>query len=206
MKHISVTDTTIRQAGKAAGYTLSFREKIELAKILDRLGVSVIELHAVENPKIDSLLIKSVASAVKESAVCVPVALDPASVSLVWAALREAKHPRIQVPAPVSAVQMEYLAGKKPAAMLEAIRQTVAAARAVCEDVEFLADDATRADPAFLAEALQTTADELIEHVLIVREDEYRLPEPVFVEVRLDQRAHTHLLPEIPDLARLNLL
>ena len=146
MKHISVTDTTIRQAGKAAGYTLSFREKIELAKLLDRLGVSVIELHAVENPKIDSLLIKSVASAVKESAVCVPVALDPASVSLVWAALREAKHPRIQVPAPVSAVQMEYLAGKKPAAMLEAIRQTVAAARAVCEDVEFLADDATRAD------------------------------------------------------------
>lgn len=130
MKHISVTDTTIRQAGKAAGYTLSFREKIELAKLLDRLGVSVIELHAVENPKIDSLLIKSVASAVKESAVCVPVALDPASVSLVWAALREAKHPRIQVPAPVSAVQMEYLAGKKPAAMLEAIRQTVAAARA----------------------------------------------------------------------------
>ena len=155
MKHISVTDTTIRQAGKAAGYTLSFREKIELAKLLDRLGVSVIELHVVENPKIDSLLIKSVASAVKESAVCVPVALDPASVSLVWAALKEAKHPRIQVPAPVSAVQMEYLAGKKPAAMLEAIRQTVAAARAVCEDVEFLADDATRADPAFLAEALQ---------------------------------------------------
>lgn len=98
MKHISVTDITIRQAGKAAGYTLSFREKIELAKLLDRLGVSVIELHAVENPKIDSLLIKSVASAVKESAVCVPVALDPASVSLVWAALKEAKHPRIQSP------------------------------------------------------------------------------------------------------------
>ncbi|MFQ9828417.1 MAG: hypothetical protein ACLRXP_17985 [Oscillospiraceae bacterium] len=113
MKHISVTDTTIRQAGKAAGYTLSFREKIELAKLLDRLGVSVIELHAVENPKIDSLLIKSVASAVKESAVCVPVALDPASVSLVWAALRETKHPRIQVPAPVSAVQMEYPRGQK---------------------------------------------------------------------------------------------
>ena len=157
MKHISVTDTTIRQAGKAAGYTLSFREKIELAKLLDRLGVSVIELHAVENPKIDSLLIKSVASAVKESAVCVPVALDPASVSLVWAALKEAKHPRIQVPAPVSAVQMEYLAGKKPAVSKASQRYFLsAAARSVCEDVEFLADDATRADPAFLAEALQT--------------------------------------------------
>ena len=154
MKHMCITDMTIRQAGKAAGYTLSFREKIELAKLLDRLGVSAIELHAVENPKIDSLLIKSVASAVKTSAVSVPVALTQQSVETVWNALKEAKHPRIQVPAPVSAVQMEYLAGKKPAAMLEAISQTVAAAKAVCEDVEFLADDATRADPAFLYEAL----------------------------------------------------
>lgn len=115
-------------------------------------GVSVIELHAVENPKIDSLLIKSVASAVKESAVCVPVALDPASVSLVWAALREAKHPRIQVPAPVSAVQMEYLGGKKPAAMLEAIRQTVAAARAwTARTWNSSRTTPARADPAFLA-------------------------------------------------------
>ena len=154
MKHMCITDMTIRQAGKAAGYTLSFREKIELAKLLDRLGMSAIELHAVENPKIDSLLIKSVASAVKTSAVSVPVALTQQSVETVWNALKEAKHPRIQVPAPVSAVQMEYLAGKKPAAMLEAISQTVAAAKAVCEDVEFLADDATRADPAFLYEAL----------------------------------------------------
>ena len=98
-----ITDMTIRQAGKAAGYTLSFREKIELAKLLDRLGVSAIELHAVENPKIDSLLIKSVASAVKTSAVSVPVALTQQSVETVWNALKEAKHPRIQVPAPVSA-------------------------------------------------------------------------------------------------------
>ena len=166
MKHISVTDTTIRQAGKAAGYTLSFREKIELAKLLDRLGVSVIELHAVENPKIDSLLIKSVASAVKESAVCVPVALDPASVSLVWAALKEAKHPRIQVPAPVSAVQMEYLAGKKPAAMLEAIRETVAAARAagaagvtVCDAAGSMLPDAFGSFVRGIYEAVPQTKD-----------------------------------------------
>ena len=76
MKHMCITDMTIRQAGKAAGYTLSFREKIELAKLLDRLGVSAIELHAVENPKIDSLLIKSVASAVKTSAVSTPSASE----------------------------------------------------------------------------------------------------------------------------------
>ena len=154
MRNIYITDMTIQQAGKTAGYTLSFREKIEMAKLLDRLGVSAIELHSVENPKIDSLLIKSVASAVKTSVISVPVELNKQSVDTVWNALKEAKHPRIQVPAPVSAVQMEYLAGKKPAAMLEAISNTVAAAKSVCNDVEFLADDATRADPSFLYEAL----------------------------------------------------
>lgn len=159
MKHISIADMTIRQAGKAAGYTLSFREKIELAKVLDRLGVDVIELQAVENPKIDHLLIKSIASAVSGSAVCVPVALSEQSVAQSWASVQLAKHPRLQVPAPLSAVQMEYLAGKKPAAMLAAITETIRAARAVCADVEFLADDATRADPAFLYEAIQAAID-----------------------------------------------
>ena len=38
LKHMCITDMTIWQAGKAAGYTLSFREKIELAKLLDRLA------------------------------------------------------------------------------------------------------------------------------------------------------------------------
>ena len=157
MKQISITDVTIKQAGKAAGYSLSFREKIELAKLLDKLGVNVIELPPVANPKIDSLLIKSIASAVQQSAVAVPVGLCAEGVAPVWAALCEAKQPRLQVAAPVSAVQMEYLAGKKPAAMLNAITETVAACKSVCADVEFLADDATRADPAFLYETIQAS-------------------------------------------------
>lgn len=156
MRNISITDITIRQSGKAAGYSLSFREKIELAKLLDRLGVSVIELHPIENEKIDSLLIKSVASAVKESTVSVPVALSEQGVAVVWNALREARRPRLQVAAPVSAVQMEYLAGKKPDAMLQAIDETIRACRARCSDVEFAALDATRADAAFIRQSIQT--------------------------------------------------
>ncbi len=155
MRQISITDVTIRQASKAAGYTLSFREKIELAKLLARAGVSVIELPPVEHVKIDSLLIKSVASAVTQSAVSVPVALSTEGVETVWAALKEAKCPRLQVAAPVSAVQMEYLAGKKPAAMQKAVAATVAACREKCGNVEFMADDATRADPAFLYDILR---------------------------------------------------
>ncbi|MBQ7096087.1 MAG: hypothetical protein IJN80_06550 [Clostridia bacterium] len=147
MKQIRISDVTMRQA---AGELLSFREKIELAKLLDHLGVSVIELEGVGDSRTDALRVKSIAAAVKNSVVAVPVALKQGNVDTVWNALKSAKHPRLQVFAPISSVQMEYLYHKKPEAMLEEIRQNVAACSALCEDVEFVADDATRSDPAFL--------------------------------------------------------
>lgn len=152
MNEIRISDITMKQTG--ADVSLSFREKIELSKLLDKLGVSVIELEPIEQSKIDSLRIKSVAAAVQNSIVAVPVALNDESVQLTWNALKEAKKARLQVCAPVSPVQMEYLFHKKPDGMLAAISDTIRACCQLCQDVEFVADDATRSDPAFLYEAV----------------------------------------------------
>lgn len=152
MKQIRISDVTMKQTG--ADISLSFREKIELSKLLDKLGVTVIELEPLVQAKIDALRIKSVAAAVKNSILAVPVALDPENVRLTWNALKEAKKPRLQVCAPVSSVQMEYLFHKKPEAMIRAVCQTIADCCALCSDVEFVADDATRSDPAFLYEII----------------------------------------------------
>ena len=153
MKTIKLSDITMKQV--ADGFSLSFKEKIELAKLLDKLGVAVIELEEIQNPRIDSLRIKSIAAAVTNSTVAVPVQLTQEGPSQVWAALQQAKHPRLQVCGAVSAVQMEYLYHKKPDAMQAAIADTVKACKVLCSDVEFLADDATRADPAFLAQTVK---------------------------------------------------
>ena len=79
MNCIRISDITMKQPG----LSLSFKEKLELSKLLDKLGVSVIALEPVENVKIDSLLIKSIASAVKESAISVPVELNNESVIII---------------------------------------------------------------------------------------------------------------------------
>ena len=150
MNKIKISDVTMKQSGK--DLALSFREKIELAKLLDKLDVAVIELEGIRSAKIDGLRIKSIASAVQSSMVAVPVQLSTESVEETWNALSVAKHPRLQVCAPVSSVQMEYLYHKKPDAMLQLVADTVARCKAVCSDVEFVADDATRSDPAFLAQ------------------------------------------------------
>ena len=152
MNQIKISDVTLKQSAQA----LSFREKIELAKLLDKLNVSAIELEGIHNSRVDSLRIKSIASVVCDSIVAVPVQLNAESVAETWKALADARHPRLQVVASVSSVQMEYLFHKKPDAMLAAVEETVKACRACCADVEFIADDATRADSAFLYKALDT--------------------------------------------------
>ena len=158
MKQIKISDVTMKQT--AGDFSLSFKEKIELAKLLDRLGVSAIELEGISNARVDALRVKSVATAVKDSVVAVPVQLNPESVQQTWNALSQAKHPRLQVCAPVSPVQMEYLFHKKPDAMLAAIRQTVENCCRCCGDVEFIADDATRSDESFLFDAVNAAIEE----------------------------------------------
>ncbi len=155
MRKIVISDATMKQTSE--DLRLTFKEKIELTKLLDKIGVDLIELDGITDLRVDSLLIKSIASAVNNSRIAVPVELvDDESIERTWAALKNAKNPRLQVCASTSAVQIEYLFHKKPDAMLEAISRTVTACRALCPDVEFVAEDATRSESDFLAKAVET--------------------------------------------------
>ena len=156
MRKIRISDMTMAQDTKA--FSLSFREKIELGKLLDGLGTDVIELEPIRDGRTDALRVKSIAAAVKNSTVAVPV-LPEQTAETVWNALKLAAHPRLQVCVPVSPVQMEYLYHKKAEAVLRAVTEQLTACRALCADVEFLADDATRAEPEFLAAVLAAAID-----------------------------------------------
>lgn len=155
MREIFISDITMKEAGKSADFNLSFKEKIELAKLLDRLNVSVIEVSPIENVKTDSLLIKSVAAVVENSTLAVPVLLTEESVDRAYEAVKDAKKYRLQIRVPVSPVQMEYVCHMKPEAVLAAIYNAITYAASRCDEVEFIAYDAARAESDFLAEALE---------------------------------------------------
>ena len=201
MRQIFLSDITMKQPVETGGIAFSFREKIELAKLLDRVGVPVIETAPIVNRRTDSLLIKSLSSAVRDSVIATPLSLmEEDSAAVTWSALKEARKARLQVIAPVSTVQMEYICRMKPAAVLEQVRTQVAAAKAVCNEVEFVAEDAGRSEPEFLrkiaAAAVEAGAsivticdtagnllpEEFYASVKAVRED---LPEPVRLGVKI---------------------
>lgn len=155
MKHITIIDTTLcRQNG-----TYTFKEKLEIARQLERLGVDVVELPAIVDHKADTLLTRTVASFVKNSVLSVAAGISAESVSAAAEALQKAAHPRIRIEVPVSPVGMEYTCHKKAPAMLDAIRAAVANAKQAVADVEFCAVDATRAEGDFLREVIDAAVE-----------------------------------------------
>ena len=154
MKKIKISDVTLREDAKN-GF-LSFKEKVNLAKKLDRLCVDIIETAKISNAKTDILFLHTIAPLLTKSIISCPVDLSEESVEAAYSALAEAKKFRLKVSAPVSSVQMEYLCGKKPDAMLEIIEKVIKKCVSLCDDVEFSALDATRSEPEFLYKAVKT--------------------------------------------------
>lgn len=185
MRSIYLSDITMSMPARTGGYDLSFREKIEVAKLLDRVGIQVIETAAIKDKRTDSLLIKSIASAVKGGTVAVPLILtEKDTVKTTWNALKEAKKPRLQVVAPVSTVQMEYISRMKPAAIVKKIAKLTEEAKAVCSDVEFVAWDAGRSETDFLKEAINAAVEAGATEVTLCDTAGNLLPEEFYDRVR----------------------
>ena len=155
MNRIQIADTTLCPQGN----TYSFKEKLEIARQLEKLHVDIIELPEITGGKTDTLLVRTISAFVKDSILSVAAGSTAQSIEDAAAALGNAKNARIRIELPLSPVGMEYTAHKKPAAMLEWITKAVSTAAEKCADVEFCAVDATRADADYLKKAIAAAVD-----------------------------------------------
>lgn len=134
----------------------SFKEKIEIARQLEKLGVSAIEISEMENIKTDTLLVKTMAYFVKNGVISLAATPTKQGIDDAAIALATANKGRIRIELPVSVVGMEYNCHKKPDKMLVMIKDLVSYAKTKVNDVEFVAVDATRAEVEFLKTAIST--------------------------------------------------
>ena len=148
MKNIKIADRTLCTEDSQ----FSFKEKIEVARLLERLGADTIEIHEITNFRTDALFVRTVAAFAKNSVISVCGGMTEESIENAAAALKPVNHPRIRIELPVSTVGMEYSCHKKAPKMAEFVSGLVSAAKAKCGSVEFCALDATRADAEFVFE------------------------------------------------------
>ena len=153
MKQIQLIDTTLIKAAELRKSALSFKEKLDTANSADRLRVDAIELPPVSGGKADLLFNKTVSASVK-AAVYASIPVTEKAPETIWESIKTANRPAIDIFVPSSPVQMEYMSHMKIPAMLAAIETQVKTCAAFGCPVMVTFEDATRAEPEFLSQAI----------------------------------------------------
>ncbi len=156
MKHIYVTDFTLRN------FCGSFKDGAEIAKLLDKSGVSTIVTMPIKEQEKDSLFLRTLSQVVENATLCVPVEADKLTeenIARSIHAVESAKQHAICFEIPTSAVQMEYLAHAKPKVLLEKLAASIDFAKAHTSVYVSLLDS-TRTEFDFV----KTLIDLCIEH------------------------------------------
>ncbi|HET8611268.1 MAG TPA: 2-isopropylmalate synthase [Sphingomonas sp.] len=153
---ILIFDTTLRDGEQSPGCSMNLEEKLKVAHQLEAMGVDIIEAGFAIASEGDFEAVSEVARHVKQATIASLARAADADIDRAWEAVRHARRPRIHTFIAVSPLHMRVKLGKEPDEVLAAIERSVSRARNLCPDVEWSGEDATRADPDFLARAIET--------------------------------------------------
>lgn len=165
MSKLIVFDTSLRDGEQSPGVSLTANQKVELAKAISRLGVNVCEIGfpacAVDLEAVLRIVeeVGNLSDGRKDQkpmtlavlARCIKSDIDKA-----WEVVRNAASPRIHVFYGTSDVHLEFKLKKTKEEALKAIAEHVKYAKALCEDIEFSAEDAVRTNFEFLVKVCET--------------------------------------------------
>src|ERR1700752_4908637 len=149
---ITVFDTTLRDGEQSPGCSMNVDEKLRMAKQLDRLGVDVMEVGFPIASNGDFQAVQLAAHEIRRPVIAALARCCPGDIERAWQAVQDAARPRIHTFLATSDIHLKDNLKLSRRECLEQARDAVRMARALCEDVEFSAEDATRSDTTFLCE------------------------------------------------------
>ena len=167
--YVRIFDTTLRDGEQSPGATLTSQEKLEIARMLAKLGVDIIEAgFPIASPD-DFAAVKQIADIVGNEefedgyvpVVCGLSRANPKDIQRAWDAVKGAKLPRIHTFIATSPIHMETKLKKTPEEVTEIAVNAVKFAKSLgCDDIEFSPEDAGRSDPEFLYTILSAVIKE----------------------------------------------
>jgi 2-isopropylmalate synthase len=155
MDKIFIFDTTLRDGEQVPGCKLNTKEKIEIARALEALGVDIIEAGFPISSPGDYESVAAIAQHVKDATVCGLTRAVEKDIEVAAAALKKARRPRIHTGIGSSDIHIKHKFNATREEILERAVRATAYARRFVPDVEFFAEDAGRADLPFLAKMIE---------------------------------------------------
>lgn len=159
MDRVIVFDTTLRDGEQAAGGALNIREKLEIAKQLEKLRVDVIEAGFPSSSPGDFEAVSLIAREVRTPVVCALARAHPDDIDSAWEAVKQARQPRIHVFLSASDIHLMYQLKKSRKQVLQTARDMVARAKQYTGDIEFSPMDASRTEPEYIYQIVAAVID-----------------------------------------------
>lgn len=159
MRTIEFLDTTLRDGEQTPGVNFSVKEKVAIAKQLEKWGISTIEAGFPAASPDSFAAVEAIAKAMTTTAVSGLARSVKSDIDACYEAIKGAKFPQIHVFIATSPIHREFKLKKSKAEILDLIREHVFYARSKFEVVEFSPEDATRTELDFLLEVVQTAVD-----------------------------------------------
>ena len=151
-RRITIFDTTLRDGEQSPGIALSPGEKAQIGAQLERLGVDVVEAGFPVSSPGDFEGVRAVAAAVERPTVAALARTRREDLDAAAESLADARRSRIHVFIATSPIHMERKLRLEPQEVVGQARWAVGYARQRADEVEFSCEDATRSEPAFVAE------------------------------------------------------
>jgi 2-isopropylmalate synthase len=177
---VVIFDTTLRDGEQCPGATMTHEEKIEVAALLDEMGVDIIEAGFPIASVGDFEAVAEIARRAQNATIAGLARAIPADIARCGEAVRQAKRGRIHTFVSTSPIHLEHQMRKSQEQVLDIITATVAQARNLVEDVEWSAMDATRTPLEYLCRCVEAaikagaTTINLPDTVGYATPDEYR--------------------------------
>ncbi|MFC1459816.1 2-isopropylmalate synthase [Microvirga arabica] len=177
---VLIFDTTLRDGEQCPGATMTLEEKLEVAELLDTMGVDIIEAGFPIASNGDFEAVALIAKQVKRATVAGLARAISADIARAGEAVRHAARPRIHTFVSTSPIHLAHQMRKSEEEVLEIITTTVTQARNLIEDIEWSAMDATRTPIDYLCRCVEAaikagaTTINLPDTVGYATPDEYR--------------------------------
>lgn len=152
--HVLIFDTTLRDGEQSPGATMTHDEKLEIAGMLDEMGVDIIEAGFPIASEGDFNAVSEISKNSVNARICGLARASFGDIDRCWEAVKHAAKPRIHTFIGTSALH-RAIPNLTMDEMADKIHETVTHARNLCDNVQWSPMDATRTEWDYLCRVIE---------------------------------------------------